>query len=120
MPRGHETRRHAIAQSECLVERDRLEAIERSPGIGHRIKRQRIAMPGKGLAPCVLRFLLLEVPAVRQEQAAQLDGRRRGIYRPAEAISNKCRQVARMVDMRMGKQHIGDALGWNGERIPVA
>ena len=64
VPSRYKARRYAVAHIERRIERNRIEMPERGLRIIQRVKRLRVAMLRKGLAPCISGFLFLQMPAV--------------------------------------------------------
>ena len=88
---------------------NRAQAFQGSHRLRHRIERLRLyperPFARTAMAQRPFRFLLLDVGAVEQEHAKQVDGRRRRIHRPAIAEHAETWQQAGMVDMGMRQQH---------------
>ena len=64
VPSRYKARRYAVAHIERRIERNRIKMPERGLRIIQRVKRLRVAMLRKGLAPCISGFLFLQMPAV--------------------------------------------------------
>lgn len=105
-------RRRRLAER---VVTDRPQLSQASLGIGHRLQRHDGAHAGStaatmaGACAVALRALLrplgvefLDMRAVGEHHAEQVDGRRSRVDRAAEAARRQARQQPRMVDMRVG------------------
>ncbi len=62
----------------------------------------------------------LQMSGVRQDNAAQIDGGRRGINRAAEAFSYQAWNPAAVIEMRVGQNDRVDAGCRNRRGLPVA
>ena len=88
---------------------DRAQQLQRRLRLRHRVQRRRNGAFA-GAAPALMAQLpldvfLLDVRTVRQQHLKQVDGRRSGIDRSAEAEHREPRQQAGMVDVRVGQQN---------------
>ena len=66
------------------------------------------------------RVFLLQMSGIRKDDAAQINRRRRGIHRAAEAFADQPRNPAAVVEVRMGQDHRIDAGCWHRRGLPVA
>ena len=64
--------------------------------------------------------LFLHVAAVRQDDATERLGARRGVDRPAKPRPRQRRQVAAVVDVRVREHHGVDAVGRGRQAAPVS
>ena len=76
-------------------------------------------MPGKALAIGELGVLLLDPGAVEQDQPRHLVAGGGGVDAAAEAVDHQPRQVAAMVQVRMGEHHRVDVARFGGQSFPV-
>ncbi len=76
-------------------------------------------MFGKPPMVCIVCLLLLQISAVWKQYLAKITGRLRAINHSAETVLDKQRQVAAVIDMRVGKDYAFDS-GWIAwKRRPV-
>ena len=117
---GRQEPRDDIAHADIRVERVGAELIECGPRIPLGVERLGRRMAREAVAPGEVGLLLLEMPAVRQDQAAEFLGPLGGVDAATEAVSHECGQVAGVIEVRVGDHHRVDALGRHRERGAVA
>ena len=75
---------------------------------------------GKAMAVGECGIFFLNVPAVGQQDAAQVLCARRGVHMPCKPLLGQQRKEATVVQVRMGQHDGVDLVGRDGKRIPVA
>ena len=93
-----------VGQTMRLSEPDGFEEVEGRPGLCLRIERQRRLMPRIAIAVGGCRIVLLDMPAVRQQNGTEIGRRLRAVDRTLEAVPHQARDIAAVVDMGMGQQ----------------
>ena len=76
-------------------------------------------MLGEAVMVGVFGILFLQMACVRQQNAAEFRRRLRTLDRASKPPLHQQRQVARMIEMGVGKDHGFDAAGINGKPCPV-
>ena len=89
-------------------------------GVTLGVKRERLLVLGITLARRVLRLFLQQVPTVREQQSAQGGTAFGAVNLTAESLLDQYRQIARMIEVRMGKHDRVDGGRLDRERRPVA
>ncbi len=84
-----------------------------------RVQRQRRGVPGGPARVVVGGLFLLQVPGVREQDAGQVGGGPRRVYRPREAVGAQARQVADVVDVAVGEDDGVDGARRDRQRRPV-
>lgn len=107
-------------EAERLAELAGVEVGEGVNGVPGRVQGLRIAVPRRAAPPGCLGLLLLEVPAVRQEERAQVRGAGRGVHRTAESALHEGGDVARVVEVGVGEHDGVDRLGRDRQGRAVA
>lgn len=84
MPDRREPQRDSWRDLVCDVEWDGNELLDNGPRIGLGVERKCRMVPAEADPVGIGGFLFLEVPAVRQDDAGEVPGSRRGEDRPGE------------------------------------
>lgn len=88
---------------------DRTQQAQAGLCLCHRVERRRCRASDPAAAMAVpqhpLAFLFLDVRAVEKQHAHEIDGRRRGVDRPAITEHREARQQAGVIDVGMRQQH---------------
>ncbi len=103
-----------------LVVGVRRELAQRPARVVLRVQRQRRVVLGEALAVGVRGLFFLEVAGVGQHDPRQRHGPRRGVHRPPEAVADQHRQVADVIDVRVGHDRRVDARRRGRAPLPVA
>jgi hypothetical protein len=120
VPGAHKPQRCAIRQSDVLVEGYWPEKIQRPPGVFFRVKRQCRIVPGKTMPVGVSRVLFLQMSGIGQQYPAQVGGGFGTEYGSAKTLFYQQRQIAGMIQMRMGQDDNGNIARRHRRRRPVA
>ena len=120
VPGGAQPQRDPAGDRHVLVERDRLEQRQRALDVVGVVQREGGSVLGEAGLVGVRRVLLLEVGAVAQHDRRELGGLGRAPDRPAEALLDQPREVAGVVEVRVGEHDLVDGGGVHGELVPVA
>ena len=109
MPGVTQTAAYTGCRNKGLAVSHRPQLLQAGLRLGHRIERRLHPARRCRLAITVtqnpLAFLLLNVRTVEQQHLQQIDGRRRRVDRPLVAEHGQAWQQARVVDVRVCKQH---------------
>ena len=65
-------------------------------------------------------IFFLQVPGIRQQNAAEVNGCWRGVNRPAEALLDQARDPSTVIEMSVGQNQGFDVFGGEREIMPVA
>jgi hypothetical protein len=68
----------------------------------------------------IVRLLFLQPAGVRQQDLHQIGGPPGRVHGAVEAVAAQPRQVAGVVDVGVGEDHVLDRARVDGQRIPVA
>ena len=104
---------------ERIRARNFLELVQRRLRIGCRIQGQGIGVAAVFFLRRVLRVFFLQVRRIQQQQLTKLAGRRVAVYWPAISGLHNFRQVAGVVDVRVGHHHPVDGGRVERQRVPV-
>ena len=104
-----ERQRRPSGKLDRLAERNGREEFERALGIANAVERQGGLVLGEALPVRVFGILLLEMAAVLQDQLCHIARRGRREDAAAEAVAHELRQIAGMVEMRVGQDDGVDA-----------
>ena len=97
-----------------------MKQLQTAFGIVPRVERQRWRVLGCFVAVREVGFFLLQVAAVRQQDAAQVMRGGRAVHLAPEALTRQQRQVAAVVNVRVGEDHGVDLSRIDRQRRPVA
>jgi hypothetical protein len=108
-----------IADDHPLPELDRLQARERAARLVLGVQGAGRPVPGDPLAVGVCGILLMDAPAVGEEDAEQIAGRRGAEDRPPIALAHYHRKVAAVIDVGVRHHDRVEAGRLEPERLPV-
>ena len=111
--------RGAAGHRAGAVKRDGRQVLERGDGVSLRIERERWFVLGESVTICKFGVLLLKMACVRQQDAAEIRRCVGAQNRPRETLLNQQWQIARVIEMGMGKDDSLDAAGIDGKPCPV-
>ena len=97
--------RRAVRERDALAIPNRLEERQHALHVAGVVQRQGGVMFGEADLVGVRRVLLLQVSAVAQHDLGQLRGLARAQHSAAEALTDQSRQVARVVQVRVGEDN---------------
>ena len=112
--------RYAVAEIQLAFERHGVQIRKRFLRVLKRVERQRGMVFRVAVPVGVLGLFLLEITAVRQQDAAQGTRSRRAVDLTTVAVTHEQRDIAGMVQVRVREQDGVDVCGRDGERLPVA
>ncbi len=99
---------------------DRLQQSQGPRGVFPREEGQRRPVPCVALAIRPLGVLFLDVRGVVEDDPGQFGRRARAEHPAAEALADEPRQVAAVIEVRVGEHHGPNRVGADGEGLPVA
>ncbi len=117
---GRQARLEARGGAPGLEEIDGFDELERLPCIGFGIERRRRLVLGEAMSIGIGSFLLLQMPAVGQHDAAQFARGLGAEDLAAKALFDQQGQVAGVVQVRMGQDEGIHRGRHNRQRVPVA
>ena len=115
----HEAEREIRTQLLVLIEIDGHELRQARLRLFESVKRQRWVVFRCFLLVMKRRVFFLQVAGIRKQDAAQIDGRLRGVDRAAVAFLHQSRNPTTVIEMRVRQNHRIDFIRWNGRLLPI-
>src|SRR5882672_4210468 len=86
------------------------------------VKRKRWSEPRYPVPIAIISFFFLEAGRIRKQYAQKFRSAARTIDRTSEPLTDETRQIAGVIDVRVGEQHCIDRAGrkWSFRPIPVS